>query len=103
MGDPRFLGCVCLDTWMFPLREEKSLFPTGSPSSKLLFINCEKFQEPPNLRTMQAYEGESGLGELSSNVVTLASAPHMACTDVTSVLEGSRAASLYKSLGGGRA
>ena len=97
----RFRGGVGLDAWMFPLREEQSLY-TSSPASKLLFVNCENFQDLPNLRTMSLYEGSSNFeGSLvTSNVLTLKNAEHSCSTDVNIVIESSSAASFYKLMGG---
>jgi len=99
--DSRFKGAVALDTWMFPIREEEALF-SSPPASKLLFVNCEKFQEPPNLASMSSYEGSPDLtGPLvPSNVLTLKDAAHSSSTDVNIVIEGSSAMSLYKLMGG---
>ena len=48
--DTRFKIGVALDSWMFPLREEKLNY--SSPGN-LLFVNCEKFQETENLEVMR--------------------------------------------------
>lgn len=102
-NDSRYKGGVALDTWLFPLREEKLLFNDKKPSSRLLFVNCEKFQEPPNLRTMKAYEGPPGLDSVPSNVVTLRGATHQSSSDLNVLMEGSSAGSLYRMMGGGGA
>jgi len=95
--DPRFRIGVALDSWMFPIREEKLNYT--SPG-KLLFINCEKFQGAKNLATMKTYEGSLD-NEVPSNVLTVLQATHYAPTDIPVIMEGSSASSLYKMIGGG--
>lgn len=97
--DPRFKVGVALDSWMFPLREEKLNYT--SPGN-LLFINCEKFQGVKNLEVMKVYEGSLD-NEVESNVVTVLSATHYAPTDIPIIMEGSSAGSLYRMIGGGEA
>ena len=96
--DPRFKIGVALDSWMFPIREEKLNYT--SPG-KLLFINCEKFQGEKNLATMKTFEGSLDSSVVPSNVLTVLKATHYAPTDIPVIMEGSSAASLYKVLGGG--
>ena len=95
--DPRFKVGVALDSWMFPIREENLNYT--SPGN-LLFINCEKFQGTKNLQTMKTYEGSLD-NEVKSNVVTVLKATHYAPTDIPIIMEGSKANSLYKMIGGG--
>jgi len=95
--DPRFKAGVALDSWMFPIREEKLNYT--SPGN-LLFINCEKFQGIKNLETMKTYEGSLD-NEVESNVVTVLKATHYAPTDIPIIMEGSSASSLYRMIGGG--
>lgn len=95
--EPRFKAGVALDSWMFPLREEKLNYT--SPGN-LLFLNCEKFQGTKNLETMRTYEGSLD-NEVESNVLTVLKATHYAPTDIPIIMEGSSASSLYRMIGGG--
>merc|ERR1711915_880017 len=76
--DQRLKAGVALDSWMFPIREEKLNYT--SPGN-LLFINCEKFQGVNNLTTMKTYEGS---------------------LDNQIIMEGSSASSLFHMIGGGQ-
>ena len=95
--DARFKVGVALDSWMFPIREEK--LNKISPE-KLLFINCEKFQGTKNLQTMKRFEGNVDNG-IPSNVLTVLKATHYAPTDIPIIMEGSSANTLYRMIGGG--
>ena len=96
--DQRLKAGVALDSWMFPIREEKLNYT--SPGN-LLFINCEKFQGVNNLTTMKTYEGSLD-NEIESNVVTVTNATHYAPTDIPIIMEGSSASSLFHMIGGGQ-
>jgi len=81
--DHRFVAGVALDSWMFPVRQEKCLqFP-----QKLLFVNFERFQGEQNLKTMKRYETEVDKAG-NSNVITIRNARHYACTDILIAFQG---------------
>jgi len=81
--DQRFIAGVALDSWMFPVRQEKSL----QNPQKLIFVNFERFQGDQNLKTMQRYETEVS-GTQDSNVITIRNARHYACTDILITFQG---------------
>lgn len=91
--DDRLKVGVALDSWMFPIKDEKEV---AVPRDKrLLFINCEKFQYQTNLKVMKRFEvcekSEWGRELNSSNVLTVLGASHHASTDLNVILKGSYA------------
>jgi len=88
--DNRFSGGVALDSWMFPLKNEK----IGFNKDKLLFVNFERFQNDKNLTTMQRFETKPSIDGVSSNVVSLKNSAHYSCTDILIIFQSTFLGSL---------